>query len=190
MTDFSHEAHRIQCAVEQAAQYIQDTLCAPSVIYRPELTQLDGEWVAVLRAGQHEVTGRGETPFHAMLAFDRAWSTQRAAPVNKDYPLPPAEQKMAPYRVYGEQEAEAFFMSVYTQCMVDAVPVEQLPRATSHVAWNCVMLRDIFDVRHVGGHAYAIAQAINSLGRRNLVMRPPTRDDRLWVHPQIRAHIR
>lgn len=75
--DVSTDAYIARIAICEAAGLIQGAMTAPSVLYKPALSQDGTMWCALLGENLAEgVAGFGETPEKAMAAFDKAWRSQ------------------------------------------------------------------------------------------------------------------
>jgi len=66
-----------------AMQYIEERMCCPSVLYRPQLFPDGDMWCALYRDAKADdlqmgFAAFGATPKEAMQNFDIAWRTQKA----------------------------------------------------------------------------------------------------------------
>lgn len=67
-------ADMVKAAWQEAAWEHQ----RPCILFKPALTQDGSMWCALFGDNLQEgVAGFGETPAEAMLAFDRAWATEK-----------------------------------------------------------------------------------------------------------------
>ena len=80
--DISNYASRVANVLCEEASVIRAALTAPHILYKPELKPDGDQWCALLGADlMVGVVGFGDTPAHAMAAFDKAWWKEKTPDV-------------------------------------------------------------------------------------------------------------